>query len=80
MIFNVPNLAQTESVFVLRDTFCISEVFSMKGCKAEEGCDIFVHTVLHFITIGEGRWAVYNFKTGTGGLKYFGCREECFLH
>lgn len=67
MIFNVPNLAQTESVFVLRDTACISKVFSMKGHKAEARFDIFLHTVLHFITIGEGRWAVYDFKTGTGG-------------
>lgn len=31
MIFNVPNLAQKESVFVLRDTRYISKVFSMKG-------------------------------------------------
>lgn len=67
MIFNVPNLAQTESVFVLRETACIYKVFSMKGRKAEAGFDIFLHTILHFITIGEGRWAVYDFKTGTGG-------------
>lgn len=31
MIFNVPNLAQTESVFVLRDAACISEVFFDEG-------------------------------------------------
>ncbi len=67
MIFNVPNLAQTESVFVLRETAYIYKVFSMKGRKAEAGFDIFLHTILHFITIGEGRWAVYDFKTGTGG-------------
>ncbi len=55
MIFNVPNLAQTEPVFVLRDTACISKVFSMKEHKAEAGFDIFVHAVLHLITVGEGR-------------------------
>ena len=68
-----PNLALTESVFVRRDTACISKsvffvfFFSMKGPKAEAGFDIFLHAVLHFITIGEGRWAVYDFKTGTEG-------------
>lgn len=55
MIFNVPNLAVTESTFVLCDSACFffSEMFSMKGHRAEAGFDIFLHTVLHFITTGE---------------------------
>lgn len=44
MIFNVPNLALTESVLVLRDPACFSEVFSMKGRKAEAGL-IFPYTL-----------------------------------
>lgn len=87
MIFNVPNLALTESVFMPRDTAryffsssLILKCLPMKGREAEAGFDIFLHAVLHFITIGEGWWAVYDFKTGTGRLKYFGCREEGFLH
>lgn len=78
MIFNVPNLAQTESVFVLRDTACISEVFSIKGREAEAGFDISLQTVLHFITIGEGWWAVYDFKTGTGGWSILAAGKSVF--
>ena len=76
-----PNLALTESVFVRHDTACISEsvfFFSMKGRKAEAGFDIFLHAVLHFITIGEGRWAVYDFKTGTEGWSILAAGKSVF--
>lgn len=54
-------------MFVLRAPACFSEMFSMKGRRAEAGFGIFLQTVLHFITTGDGRWAVYDFKTGTRG-------------
>lgn len=77
MIFNVPNLAPTESVFVLRDTTCISEVVSMKGCEVEAGFQIFLHTFCISLLLVRDD-AVYDFKTWAAGWSILAAGKSVF--
>lgn len=61
--------------------YVILPVFLKCFCRKSRGrFDIFAHTVLHFITTGEGWWAVYHFKTGTRGWSILAAGKSVFFY